>query len=253
MTATATTGPAPLLALTDVIVRYGSHLALDRVSLTLEPKSSVAILGANGAGKSTLARAVSGLIAPAAGTVTFDGQNISGLRAYRVRRAGIVHLPEGRGVFPGLTVAENLKMAVLGLPRRRRGAATDVALELFPALADRRGTRAGMLSGGEQQMLSLARALATSPRLIIADELSLGLAPKMVDVVFESLATLRSQGVAVLLIEQYVHRALRFADTCVLLQRGQIAWQGRAESAREELLKRYLGNGAQAAPDRRTP
>lgn len=249
---TEATRPDPLLATTSLLVRYGSHLALDGISLTVEPKSAVAVVGANGAGKSSLARAVSGLIAPAAGTVSFEDHDISGWNAYRIRRAGIVHLPEGRGVFPGLTVTENLKMAVLGLPRRARGAATAKALDLFPQLADRRGTRAGMLSGGEQQMLSLARALAVSPRLIVADELSLGLAPKMVDLVFESLAILKSQGVAILLIEQYIHRAVQLADTCVLLQRGRIAWQGTAESAREEVVARYLGENDPATPDRRT-
>jgi branched-chain amino acid transport system ATP-binding protein len=156
-----------------------------------------------------------------------------------------VHLPEGRGVFPGLTVLENLRMA-LTTERGGRTEALGRAFEIFPVLGERRRQLAGTLSGGEQQMLSLARALTIEPRLIIADEMSLGLAPKLVDVVFESLERARSMGVSVLMIEQFASRALAFADSAIIIQRGRVSWSGRADQAGEELLHHYLG-GATAA------
>jgi branched-chain amino acid transport system ATP-binding protein len=158
-----------------------------------------------------------------------------------------VHLPEGRGVFPSLNVTENLRLAVAGMgSRQARRDGVEGALDLFPALADRRHTRAGLLSGGEQQMLSLARALATSPRLVIADEMSLGLAPKLVDVVFEGIERMRRRGVTVLMVEQYVHRALDVADTCLVLQRGRLVWSGAANRAGSEVLRHYLGEALPA-------
>ena len=161
---------------------------------------------------------------------------------------GIVHLPEGRGVFRGLTVTENLRMAVATLgSRQARREGVERAFEIFPALDRRRHHIAGLLSGGEQQMLSLARALATMPKLLIADELSLGLAPLMVDVVFEGLARARDAGVTVIMTEQYVYRALSFADQCLVLQRGEIAWRGPADIAKGEVLRHYLGDGMMAA------
>ena len=160
-----------------------------------------------------------------------------------------MHLPEGRGVFRTLSVIDNLKMAANVVERgdgRRR--AVEMALETFPILADRRRQIAGSLSGGEQQMLSLARALATQPRVIVADEMSLGLAPKMVDLVFEGLERARRIGVTVIMIEQYVHRALRFADECLVLQRGQVAWSGPASAVGHDLLGHYLGSAMTAQP-----
>ncbi|MFK0288607.1 ABC transporter ATP-binding protein [Streptomyces sp. NPDC090499] len=236
----------PLLSVRDMRVRYGQALALDGVSLDLEQGRVLAVLGPNGAGKSTLARAVSGLVPVASGSVRFGGSDITKQAAHRVRREGLVYLPEGSGVFPGLTVAENLRMAAALLPRGRRRAAVDEALQIFPALARRRGTRAGMLSGGERQMLSLSRGLVLSPKLIIADEMSLGLAPMMVDMVFGALDRLRGADVTIVLIEQFVHRALRFADDAVLLSRGRVAWRGPADSAQQEVLARYLGEAAVA-------
>jgi branched-chain amino acid transport system ATP-binding protein len=235
-----------LLSVTALNVRYGPALALQDVSLELSTGDVVAVLGSNGAGKSTLARTVSGLVPPAAGAIRFEGRDITGRPAHRVRRDGIVYLPEGRGIFPALTVTENIRMAAGMLPRGQRRRAIDKAMEVFPNLAARRGTKAGMLSGGEQQMLSLSRGLITTPKLIIADELSLGLAPKLVDMVFESLAELKAAGVTMIIIEQFVHRALGFADQCVLLSRGQVAWQGPPGGARQEILVRYLGEGAGA-------
>lgn len=232
----------------DLELRYGDALALSGVSFTLGSGKALAVLGANGAGKSSLARALSGLVPASRGRVFLQGQRIDGWSCDRIRRAGIVYLPEGRGVFRSLSVLDNLKMAAACLPgRQSRVSAVESALEFFPALAGRRRQIASSLSGGEQQMLSLARALSTSPRLIIADEMSLGLAPMLVDVVFEGLAKAKEAGVTVIMIEQYVHRALAFADECLLLQRGAVAWAGPAESAGGELLVNYLGAAVTAS------
>ena len=240
--ATPATATAAGLVVEGLCVRYGDAVALTDVSCTVAPGEVVAIVGPNGAGKSSLARALSGLVAPSAGRILLDGTDVTGWSPDAVRRTGVVHLPEGRGIFASLSVNENLRLAVAGAGgRQERRDAVDAALEIFPALADRRRIQAGLLSGGEQQMLSLARALATSPRLVIADEMSLGLAPKLVDVVFEGLDRMRQRGVTVLMVEQYVHRALDFADTCLVLQRGRLVWAGPAERAGSEVLRHYLG------------
>jgi branched-chain amino acid transport system ATP-binding protein len=233
----------PALVVEDLSVRYGDAVALSGVSFRVEAGQVLALLGANGAGKSSLARSVSGLVRPSGGSVVFAGQEICEWPAHRIRRAGLVHLPEGRGVFRGLTVFDNLRMAAANLEgRQARREGVEQAYAIFPALATRRRQIAGSLSGGEQQMLSLARALTTAPKVVIADELSLGLAPKMVDVVFEGLGRARDAGVTVVMIEQYVHRALEFADECVVLQRGQLVWKGPASAAAKDVLSHYLGD-----------
>jgi branched-chain amino acid transport system ATP-binding protein len=236
----------PLVSVEGLGVRYASLQALFDVSLDVPEGSVVAVLGANGAGKSTLARALSGLVPTCAGSIVFDGHDITRWPAHRIRRAGMVHIPEGRGVFPGLTVDENLRMAVrsAGSPEERRSA-TARAYELFPALGERRRQHASTLSGGEQQMLALARALAVPPRVIVADEMSLGLAPLVVDSVFENLERANRTGVSVVLIEQFVHRALALASRCVILRQGSVAWAGSAEDALQEVLDRYLGDSAE--------
>jgi branched-chain amino acid transport system ATP-binding protein len=236
-----------LLQVDRLSVRYASVQALFDVSIEVPEGSVVAVLGANGAGKSTLARSVSGLVPSFEGKVTFDGHDITKWTPHRIRRAGLVHIPEGRGIFPGLSVQENLRMAVrrVGSSDQRRSAMTH-AYEVFPVLADRRTQRAGTLSGGEQQMLALARALAVPPRLIIADEMSLGLAPLVVDFVFESIERASKSGVTIVLIEQFIHRALALASQCVILRQGAVAWTGPAENARQEVLDRYLGEAADA-------
>jgi branched-chain amino acid transport system ATP-binding protein len=238
------TAQASVLKATDLRVRYGAAQALFGVSLSLEPGSVLAIVGANGAGKSTIARALTGLVPLSSGSVVFDGQDVTGWPPHRIRRAGIVHLPEGRGVFRALTVTENLRMAAALLPRGQRKEAIERGMNVFPVLGERRKQQAGLMSGGEQQMVSLARALILSPKLVIADEMSLGLAPKMVDVVFEGLARARNAGVTIILIEQFIHRALAFADACVVLQRGAEVWSGPAGEAKDEILHRYLGGVA---------
>ena len=241
------TADQPLLSVRDLRVRYGPALALDNVSFDIMAGQALAVLGPNGAGKSTLARAVSGLIPAQAGAVTFDGVDTRRRPAHHVRRHGLVYLPEGRGIFPALTVVENLRMAAALLPRDARKTAVERGLEIFPHLAARRGMKAGMLSGGEQQMLSLCRAFILRPKLLIADELSLGLAPKLVELVFESLGSLKQDGVTIVLVEQFVHRALEFADHAVLLSRGRVAWQGPTGSAKHEVIARYLGETAAAS------
>jgi branched-chain amino acid transport system ATP-binding protein len=222
--------------------------ALFGVSVDVAPGSVLAVLGANGAGKSTLARAISGLVRPFGGRVVFDGRDITGKSAHHVRRLGLTYIPEGRGVFPGLTVIDNLKMAVAQEKRNDRAPAIDRAIDMFPVLGSRRSQLAGSLSGGEQQMLALARAVAVLPKLIIADEMSLGLAPQIVEAVFQSLEETRRAGVTIVLSEQFVHRALSLADTCVILSRGRVGWSGPASEAGTEVIDRYLGDAEHPAP-----
>ena len=236
----------PLLSVRDVDVCYGSSQALFGVSVDVAPGTVLAVLGPNGAGKSTLARAVSGLVPPKSGRIWFDGQDITGASAHHVRRLGLTYVPEGRGIFPGLSVTENLRMAVAQEPRSERAAAIERAIEQFPVLGSRSSQRAGSLSGGEQQMLALARALAVSPKLVIADELSLGLAPLITESVFQSLEEARRSGITIVLSERFVHRALAMADDCVILSRGRVGWSGPASEAGQEVLDRYLGEGETA-------
>jgi len=236
-----------LLSVDGLDVHYASVQALFDVSIDIPEGGVVAVLGANGAGKSTFARAASGLVPSTKGTITFDGVDITKAKPHDIRRAGLVHIPEGRGIFPGLSVQENLRMAVrrVGTPDERKSAVEN-AYEMFPRLAERRGQRAGTLSGGEQQMLALARALAVPPRLIIADEMSLGLAPLVVDFVFESIERAAQSGVTIVLIEQFVHRALALASQCVILKQGSVVWAGPSAGARQDVLDAYLGESADA-------
>jgi branched-chain amino acid transport system ATP-binding protein len=238
----------PLLTVEDLDVRYGSSRALFGVSVTVDPGTVLAVLGANGAGKSTLARAISGLVPCTSGRVFFDGQEISGKPAHRIRKLGLTYIPEGRGIFPWLSVVDNLRMAVGQEKRQDRAAAIDRAIDRFPVLGQRRTQRAGSLSGGEQQMLALARALAVSPKLIIADEMSLGLAPIITESVFLGLEEARRSGITIVLTEQFVHRALSMADACVILARGRVGWYGPASEAGQEVIDRYLGDAEPATP-----
>jgi branched-chain amino acid transport system ATP-binding protein len=215
---------------------------------TVAAGSVLAVLGANGAGKSSLAAAVAGHVVPVAGRVTMDGTDVTGWAPFRLSRAGIAYVPEGRGIFPHLSVADNLRaMLRFAVPRHERAAALDRAVELFPILGQRRTQAAGTLSGGEQQMLALARVLAAPPRLLVADEMSLGLAPKLVDLVFEALQRAKAAGVAVLLVEQYAHRALELADAAVIMRQGATVWSGSAADAHDELLASYVGTGPATA------
>jgi branched-chain amino acid transport system ATP-binding protein len=247
MTATETSTTAvstdeTLLRVTDLEVAYGEARALFGVSFDVRAGSVTTVLGANGAGKSSLAAAIAGVVKPRAGRVEFAGHDITGRPAHAICKLGLAYVPENRNLFPHLSVKDNLWAQLrFSLPRSQRRDAFDRALEMFPVLAQRRRQAAGTLSGGEQQMLSLARVLAASPKLLIADEMSLGLAPKLVDLVFDSLRRARAEGVTVLLIEQFVERALGFADDAVILRHGLVGWRGHARDAGEELLAEYLG------------
>ena len=231
-----------LLEVTDVQVAYGEARALFGVSFSVPSGSVTAVLGANGAGKSSLASAIAGVVHPRAGHVVFDGQDITGKSSHTIAKMGLAYVPESRNLFPHLSVKDNLWAQLrFSLPRAQRKDAFERAMEMFPVLAERRTQAAGTLSGGEQQMLALARVLAASPKLLIADEMSLGLAPRIVDLVFESLQRARDEGVTVLLIEQFVERALGFADQAVVLRHGLVGWEGLAADAGDELLAEYLG------------
>jgi branched-chain amino acid transport system ATP-binding protein len=240
-------GSGALLQVEDLRVSYGDAQALFGLNMAVERGEVVAVLGANGAGKSTLAGAISGLVRPVSGHVRFQGVDVSSLLSHRVAALGLAHIPEGRGIFPSLSVIENLRMRLRRVGgRAAREEAIGRAFSLFPVLGQRRRQRAGTLSGGEQQMLALAPVLAAPPALLVADELSLGLAPLLVDAIFKTLESARAQGVTIILIEQFVHRALAFADRAVILQRGTIGWEGPSSGAGAEVLARYLSETAAA-------
>jgi len=236
-------GAPPVLELEHVDAAYGNYRALFGVSLAVPEAGIVALLGANGAGKSTVARVASGLLPVSAGRLWVEGRDVSRAPAHRIARMGVAHVPEGRGVFGELDVEENLVLALRRrVGRRGLGEALGRAYGAFPALASRRRQTAGTLSGGEQRMLSLAAVLAGGPRLVIADELSLGLAPVVVDAVYEGLAAVHAAGVALLVVEQQVDRALAIAEHAVVLAGGAVQWQGAPSQARAE-MERLLTAG----------
>jgi ABC-type branched-subunit amino acid transport system ATPase component len=221
--------PKPTLELREVSAGYGQLTAIREVDLSIGSSGAVAILGANGAGKSTLCSVVSGLVPARTGTILLDGIDVTRQPAHVRARRGIVHCPEGRRVFSDLTVVENLKLGALLSVRepelRRR---LDRVRAIFPSLADRLGQRAGSLSGGQQQMLAIGRALVSQPRLLICDEISLGLSPAAVDALYEALERIIAEGVAVALVEQNVNRALQVADRAYVLRRGLVSYSGDA-------------------------
>ena len=226
-----------MLDVRDLRVSYGPVQALAGISLEVREGEIVALIGANGAGKSSLIHAVAGLAPAAGGKVAFRGEEVLGLPSHRIFRRGIALCPEGRMVLGGLTVEENLKLAA---PRRRSFA--DL-YELFPRLGERASSRGASLSGGEAQMLAIARALAQEPELLLLDEPSLGLAPNAVQAIFALLPQLRNRGLTILLVEQNLVQALRAADRAYLLESGRIARQGPAEAllGDERIVERYLG------------
>ncbi|WP_239010542.1 MULTISPECIES: ABC transporter ATP-binding protein [Rhodococcus] len=217
---------------------YGRTTVLREVNLTVAPGSVVALLGPNGAGKTTLLKTIGGLLAPMSGSIRLDGVDITGQGATKRAAAGICVIPEGRGVFPGLTVRENLLLAVDGPLSDHY----DLALEVFPEIGRRLNAKAGSLSGGQQQMVALARAFVPRSSIVVLDEVSMGLAPLVVDQIFAALAVLRKAGKSVLLVEQYVGRALAGADVVHLLDRGRLS-EALEPSAldEDELTSRYLG------------
>jgi branched-chain amino acid transport system ATP-binding protein len=238
-----------MLELTDVHVRYGNILALQGVSLRVDQGELVALIGSNGAGKSTTLRTISGLLHPSQGTITFEGADITGASTDRIVSLGISHCPEGRRIFGGLSVAENLR---LGAVSRSDGAAVaadlDMVQQLFPVLKERLDQAGGTLSGGEQQMLAIGRALMSRPRLLLLDEPSLGLAPLMVERIFATIGELKRQGRTILLVEQNVHQALDVADRAYVVETGRITLDGAAEVLRHDpkVEQSYLGVGGVA-------
>jgi branched-chain amino acid transport system ATP-binding protein len=220
---------------------YGRGEVLHGVDLALGAGRLVAVLGPNGAGKSTLLGAIAGHVRVRAGAVALDGVDLAGCAPEVIARCGIYLVPEGRAAFPTLTVTENLRLAS-GAPEATLTPRIDAALDLFPRLAERRTQAAGTMSGGEQRMLALARAFVAEPRVLLLDEPSLGLAPRIVDEVFAAIARFRALGMSVVLVEQYVHRALAVADDTVVLASGRVAWSGPAGALDEHALaQRYLG------------
>jgi branched-chain amino acid transport system ATP-binding protein len=243
--ASSTIGPdpesVPVLELDGVSAAYGPFNALFGVTLAVGAGEAVALLGPNGVGKTTVARVATGLVAPTAGRVVVAGSDLTGAPAHSFARAGIAHAPEGRSVFATLTVEENLRLSFRrALGRDGVRGALDRAFTRFPALGRRRGQLAGTLSGGEQRMLSLARVLIEAPTLLVADELSLGLAPIIVDQIYSELTRLRAEGTALLIVEQHVAHALELCDRVVLLDRGSVTWQGPAEDAATRVVEGFL-------------
>jgi branched-chain amino acid transport system ATP-binding protein len=235
-----------LLELDGVSVSYGGARALSDVSLAVPQGCVVALLGANGAGKTTTLRAISGLVRPDTGRIRFRGTAIERLAPHRIAGLGILHVPEGRGIFRSLTVSENLQMAEYARSDDESGSVVDHAVTLFPALGSRLRQTAGTLSGGEQQMLALARAFAAKPQLLMLDEISMGLAPKVTEQLFEVIHEAATQGTTMLLIEQYVDSALSLADYGYVLEKGRIVDAGETADLRtgDALAAAYLGGVA---------
>jgi branched-chain amino acid transport system ATP-binding protein len=235
---------AVLLDVADLSVRYGSIAAVSNVSFSVDAGHIVAIIGANGAGKSSVLRTVSGLKRPAAGFIRFKGEDITGLAPHLIVRKGIAHVPEGRGIFAPLTVMENLEVAASAGQRPSAVArALEHVFELFPRLKERRGQIAGTLSGGEQQMLSVGRALVTGGELLLLDEPSMGLAPSLVSDMFETILRINREGTTILLVEQNAAKALSIAHTAYVLETGSIVLQGKAAEIRDnpKVIEAYLG------------
>jgi len=228
----------PVLALEGLTARYGSSTVLRGVDLVVQPGQVVALIGPNGAGKTTLMRTVAGLVPASGGSVRLNGAEVMRRKPHQRARAGLCLIPEGRGIFPSLTVRENLRLQGSAAQRRET---LDRIVEAFPVLGDRLGATAGRLSGGQQQMVALGRCLVSNPLVVMLDEVSMGLAPLIIDEIFEALERLARTGVALLLVEQYVSRALAMADSVYVLTRGQVGWHGSpAQITAEEIMQRYL-------------
>jgi branched-chain amino acid transport system ATP-binding protein len=234
-----------MLELDGLRVAYGAVAVLHDVSLAVEAGEIVALIGANGAGKSTTLKAISGLLRPQAGAVRFEGRDLGGQPPETIARLGIAHVPEGRRIFPGLTVGENL---LVGAAARRAAAGPieadlEAVYRLFPRLAERRGQRGWSLSGGEQQMLALGRGLMARPRLLLLDEPSLGLAPRLVREMFDTIQAINAAGTTVLLVEQNAYLALRIARRGYVMENGRITLADRADalSRRDDVQAAYLG------------
>src|ERR1051326_4317016 len=235
-----------MLELKDLTVERGGRAVVRQVCVTIPPGQVTALLGPNGAGKSTLVLAVGGVLRPKAGTVLLDGTELTGRRPERIRAAGVAIVPEGRRLLPELSVEDNLRVATYALPRAEAKAGTEYALELFPELKRRWSALGRLLSGGEQQMVVLAQALVSRPKVMLVDELSLGLAPVVVKWLVPTLESVVASGVGVLLLEQFAHIALGLAKSAYVLEGGRIRYKGTAQELKEkpELLhSAYLLRG----------
>jgi branched-chain amino acid transport system ATP-binding protein len=233
-----------LLSLEGLQVAYGGIRAVKGIDIAVEPGELVCLIGANGAGKTTTLRAITGLVRPAAGRVMYDGLDVAGRPVHEIARRGLTLVPEGRGVFPQLTIEENLDMGAY--PRRDKAAVrqdVDRAFTLFPRLKERRRQTAGTLSGGEQQMLAIARAMMSRPRLLLLDEPSMGLAPLMVERIFEVIRTIAAEGVTMLLVEQNARLALEVSRRGYVLEGGLVAFSGEAGALLGDprIREAYLG------------
>jgi branched-chain amino acid transport system ATP-binding protein len=232
------------LVVQDIVSGYGAVQVLDGVSMTADPGTITAVLGANGAGKTTLLRTIDGFLRPSRGRVLLDGADLARRRPEDIARAGVAHVPEGQGVITELTVAENLRLGAMLQPRKDRATALDKTYARFGALADRRQLPAGTLSGGERQMLVIARALLAAPRVLLLDEPSLGLAPKIVATVMDLIRRLRDEeGLTIVLVEQNARSALAIADQGIVLNLGRVVATDQASvlAADEALRRHYLG------------
>jgi len=233
-----------LLEVEDIVVAHGDVDVLHQVSIGVYPSDSISILGSNGAGKTTLLRAISGLLPIRAGKVTFAGTELSGIPAFKLPGLGMAHVPQGRGIFGTLSVRENLLLGGLNpLARPKRQENLEKVYQLFPRLRERSTQLAGTLSGGEQQMLAVGRALAQQPILLMLDEPSLGLAPVIVEMVFETLEKIKQEGIAILLVEQNVFFAIGMATRCYLLENGRVTLEGDREEFEQNPVigESYLG------------
>ncbi len=233
-----------VLAVADLHVHYGPIHALKGISLTVEPGEVVALIGANGAGKTTTLRAISGMLRPSKGSVTLFGDEIAGVKAHKLVPRGMAHAPEGRGIFLNLTVRENLDLgAYVRSDKAEIEADREKGFRLFPRLRERQQQIAGTLSGGEQQMLAVARALMSRPKLLLLDEPSLGLAPQIVETIFRILRDINAEGVAILLVEQNAHKALSLCHRACVIETGEIAMTGTGKEllASEAVRRAYLG------------
>ena len=233
-----------MLEIRGVTAGYGQFTALWDIGLRVAAGETVAIVGPNGAGKTTVMRIISGVLRPRAGDLIFEGESLAGRPAHEIVARGIAHVPEGRRIFPDLTVAENLRMgAFLRSARRAFAQSLERVHALFPILAERQRQRAGSLSGGEQQMLAIGRALMSRPKLILLDEPSLGLAPVMVLRLFDLIRRVRQEGYTILIVEQNVRQVLRLADRAYLLEAGRLKMEGRSDELNEQefVRKAYVG------------